>query len=393
MNQKSILFLSTSASWPLTDGKRQRTWFLIEALSKEYLIDFVFIGNEKERALIEKNSKNIRNLFYIRKSINIPIFPSLFLKKNKKKIKESITNQIEKIITKNDCDKYEFVFGRYLYPFYFFPRNNNMKLICDIDDVFFETMKTKIKNSHNLLKKLKTSFHYLLSGSTVNKLLKRIDLSLVVKESDCVYRGLKNAILQPNLPFGFYIDQKKKTNNQQSKVFNNTFGFIGKLSYQPNIKGLYKFIISIWNPLMLKGFNGKFIISGSGIIPADLLDIINQSKNIEFIGFVENVQEFWNQIDVLIVPIEEGGGSNIKIAEAFINGKKVIASTFSSRGYERFIKSGNLLIAENNNNWINHISSNISAISENDLNKIKKIFNLDDWNENLINQLLIKTKK
>ena len=66
--KKSILFVSAAASWPLTDGKRQRTWFLIEALSKLYNVDFLFIGFESEKKTKEQQSKNYRKLFFIKKS-------------------------------------------------------------------------------------------------------------------------------------------------------------------------------------------------------------------------------------------------------------------------------------------------------------------------------------
>jgi hypothetical protein len=50
----SILFVTTSSNWPLTDGKRQRTWFLIEALSEKFNVDLLFIGYQSEKNQIEK---------------------------------------------------------------------------------------------------------------------------------------------------------------------------------------------------------------------------------------------------------------------------------------------------------------------------------------------------
>ena len=63
--RKSILFISTAANWPLIDGKRQRTWFLMEALSKEYEIDLLFIGSLTDMGHIEKSNNRIKNIYFV----------------------------------------------------------------------------------------------------------------------------------------------------------------------------------------------------------------------------------------------------------------------------------------------------------------------------------------
>ena len=107
---------------------------------------------------------------------------------------------------------------------------------------------------------------------------------------------------------------------------------------------------------------------------------IEKSKNIDLLGYVESPEIFWNQISTLIVPIGEGAGSNIKIAEAFIYGKAVIANPFASRGYENFLDSAYLILPKNNEEWIESMTS-INVISSDQSNilstKAKKLF--DFW--------------
>ena len=96
----------------------------------------------------------------------------------------------------------------------------------------------------------------------VEKLIRRIDLSFIVKESDRNYKNLQNAVCLPNLPFGYYIndDLEDKTitslqNNQPVSI-----GFIGKLSYRPNYQSLINFINKIWKPIIKSGFSGLLLI-------------------------------------------------------------------------------------------------------------------------------------
>jgi hypothetical protein len=51
--------------------------------------------------------------------------------------------------------------------------------------------------------------------------------------------------------------------------------------------------------------------------------------------------------DVVILPILEGGGTNIKTAEALYNRKSIVATPFAFRGFEHFKHSRNVRLAEN----------------------------------------------
>jgi hypothetical protein len=229
---------------------------------------------------------------------------------------------------------------------------------------------------------------YFLELKKIKSILNRIDIPIIVKETDRKYYGLNYAYCLQNLPFSYYT-KNKKLNIDKHKEINSqklVFGFIGKLSYGPNYKGLIHFIDSVWNSYIENNSHAELLIAGSGEIPQKLNEVINSSKNIDLIGFVETPELFWNKISVLIVPIAEGGGSNIKIAEAFIYGKKVIAHPFASRGYDGFLESGHLILPKDIDSWIKAISSaRISSSEEVDhlIQKAKFYFDLDQWNEKL----------
>ena len=90
------------------------------------------------------------------------------------------------------------------------------------------------------------------------------------------------------------------------------------------------------------------------------------------------------------MPIAEGGGSNIKVAEAFIYGKFVIASPFASRGYENFIDSEYLMLPKSNQEWIETINSiKLPNINQTKFlsAKAKELFNLELWNQILLNSV------
>jgi glycosyltransferase involved in cell wall biosynthesis len=390
----SILFVSTSSNWPLTDGKRQRTWFLIEALSKKFKVDLLFIGYQGEKEQIEKSNNSINSLFfYDLSNSNFPDvgYPNFLISRKQKGKNNFISNQIKNLFSElNNKYQYSFVFSRYLWPLMILSLPKETKVVCDIDDVYFEAQKSRIQKETIFLRKLKLQILFFLGTQKVKKLLNRIDTSIIVKESDRSFFGLKKAVCLPNLPFGFYIDKGILPNENLiiNPLVSPKFGFIGKLSYRPNYQGLIDFINRVWNPLLKNKSDVRLVIAGSGEIPEILQTAISSSKNIDLLGFVATSELFWNQISVLIVPIAEGGGSNIKIAEAFINGKLVIAHPFASRGYEDFINSDYLILPKNNEEWIESINAieNPSAIQSQFLSsKANKLFDVENWNQILLN--------
>ena len=60
----SILFLTTSANWPLTDGKRQRTWFLLKALSVKYTVDVLLIGYQDDKNQFNITTSSTNKLYF-----------------------------------------------------------------------------------------------------------------------------------------------------------------------------------------------------------------------------------------------------------------------------------------------------------------------------------------
>jgi hypothetical protein len=49
------------------------------------------------------------------------------------------------------------------------------------------------------------------------------------------------------------------------------------------------------------------------------------------LGYVKKIEDFWRQVDILIVPENSGAGVNVKICEALSNGVQVITHSDSAR--------------------------------------------------------------
>lgn len=95
--------------------------------------------------------------------------------------------------------------------------------------------------------------------------------------------------------------------------------------------------------------------------------------------------------DVILLPITEGGGSNLKTAEAIVSGKKVVATDYAFRGFEELKELSNIYTASNAVNFRNAIiealSSEIIERNEAELEVEKKVL----W-QNCLKELVEEVK-
>ena len=83
-----------------------------------------------------------------------------------------------------------------------------------------------------------------------------------------------------------------------------------------------------------------FIIAGEGIFKEELLKLsIELETNIEFVGVIENMQEYLHSSNILVNPTKEIEGFPTILTEAGFQKNLVISSNF--KGFNSILKDGN----------------------------------------------------
>lgn len=104
--------------------------------------------------------------------------------------------------------------------------------------------------------------------------------------------------------------------------------FIGSLDWTPNIDGLNWFLQNVW---IRNDFNISLHVAGRNT-PKWFRKKLISIPGLVFHGEVDDVQEFMARSDILISPLFSGSGIRIKILEAMLMGKIVIATPLSAEG-------------------------------------------------------------
>lgn len=80
----------------------------------------------------------------------------------------------------------------------------------------------------------------------------------------------------------------------------------------------------------------KIIIAGQVRQLIDFKDIkqasVAQHPGVEFIGFVSNIKDFYQDVDMIVCPIMSGTGINVKTVQALAHGMPILATQHASKG-------------------------------------------------------------
>lgn len=102
------------------------------------------------------------------------------------------------------------------------------------------------------------------------------------------------------------------------------YGMLANFHYPPN-RDAYRRLVTEWLPVLLTN-GSRIVIGGFGS------ETLPSTAGVEILGPVDQVTHFYDGIDVVVVPIELGGGMKVKVVEAMVHGVPVIATEHAIQG-------------------------------------------------------------
>jgi glycosyltransferase involved in cell wall biosynthesis len=301
---------------PIKSGVDSYISSLLNPLGKNHdVLHYYFFQSESEKGHYPNEinfqtkyleTENLKKLQGMPKLIQL-LRPELIIERSSlKKIKADI------II----CDTLTYHAGRYI------SKRNKSPLILIKHNIEWQYLKDNGSRAYLFLKIYE------------NHILRKADAIVTISMNDYKY-------------ISDYVDENRiyyLPSNVNTSIFNPDgplydFGddrfnllFYGSLDRPMNIKAL-KFIKNSLVPLLEKKHLLKKIrinVFGSGLPPKSLH--IEQDKNINYLGTVDDPGKFIRGADLIIVPVRNSGGMKIRLLETLFCGKPVIVTPEAAEG-------------------------------------------------------------
>jgi glycosyltransferase involved in cell wall biosynthesis len=131
--------------------------------------------------------------------------------------------------------------------------------------------------------------------------------------------------------------------------------FFGKLDYKPNAESLRIIFDKIAPALSVHDV--RILIAGAG-----LASIATLPASCSYVGTVPRIADYINAADAVIVPLQSGGGTRLKIIEALACGVPVISTTIGAEGFP-LEELKDLLKTTRDNDWEEFIDSTLFVLN------------------------------
>ena len=342
----NILFICNTSPFETDMGNAQRTSIFLKAfLNNRCIVDIVNIGtkNVSRPSVIPENV----NIVYWnegsqwKRNINHK-WKNFLLKKSNVSTYE-LEQKICTIVNNKD---YDYIFCRYIVNAQLTGIFNlNNRVILDIDDLPEIRFRTSVQFEKNVLKRIYHKYvFYRLKKQTKDSIRKSAFSFLPNKKEADEY----NVWYLPNIST-IHINKFGITKS------NHTILFVGLMSWAPNYKGLDIFITNCWSDILLRVPDAKLLVAGKGL-PIEYSEKWSKYRNVIYLGYVDDINDFYSKGNIVICPIFSGAGTNIKVIEAMSMGKACVISTLGTRGYEHILEDNvNALIAKDNFSFTNSV--------------------------------------
>ncbi|QZO01466.1 glycosyltransferase family 4 protein [Chenggangzhangella methanolivorans] len=160
-------------------------------------------------------------------------------------------------------------------------------------------------------------------------LLARCAAVLAISRSDAkMFRaklGLDNVVVHP---LSYYPTETIAQWRSMGRPL--VFGFIGS-DMEPNRRALQHVMSNWWPAIEAFSPESRIVIGGAIALSPSLSPYVLLRENVTVAGPVEEVGQFFDQIDVLLSPTVVQGGVNVKNVEALLRRRPVIVNTLGAR--------------------------------------------------------------
>ncbi|MFN8392286.1 MAG: glycosyltransferase family 4 protein [Bdellovibrionota bacterium] len=114
--------------------------------------------------------------------------------------------------------------------------------------------------------------------------------------------------------------------------FNREMLFVGGMDWYPNRDAVIYFCREIFPEVRRKYPDARLTVVGR--VPDGGIDLGDASAGVTFTGFVDDVREYFHRARVFVCPMRDGGGTKLKVVNAFASGIPVVSTRFGASGLE-----------------------------------------------------------
>ena len=195
--------------------------------------------------------------------------------------------------------------------------------VLDVDDIASSVYRLRMSQSRTFAGRFRQYRKMVLWTRAEKFLTERFDAVCVCSPLDREKLGGSEKVFV--LPNGFDAPKKLPIRPPSRPP---QIGFVGTFVYWANCDGVRWFIQNVWPAVLAKFPQARLRLAGEGG------QNIFKGQNIDALGWVEDMETEMGNWSLAIVPLLAGGGTRIKILEAFSRKCPVVSTAIGAFGHD-----------------------------------------------------------
>ena len=322
-----ILYVTRTIPCPPRKGSHRRVLNIARQLKKDADLKFVYVGPAPDSERVKATECELGEVeMFLTRQMALP----KWLQSHRNRYKQHWPWFHSDKVTKADENKfhalrkqYDLVWFHTLTPADSFRQLRFEKSILDMDDLNHIKFSLKYRTEKSLRGKIADKLLVYKWRRWELKAFERFDWIAVCSRKDKeTLGGQDNVCVIPN---GY---EKPMNEPEYGERTGKRIGFLGDLDYTPNAQALHWFAQKVW-PLILNEIpDAELRVMGAKPVRTDY----SSYKNFNLLGFVEDSKQEFDTWSALIVPLWSGGGTRLKILDAFSKKCPVVSTPVGAYG-------------------------------------------------------------
>lgn len=260
----------------------------------------------------------------------------------------------EKIIEKLKANQFDIVHLEGLFVAPYIPiirKHSKAKITIRTHNVEHLIWDRLIENEKNFLKKKYLSLQNARLKKLELQILKEADGIVTITDYDKkIFEQLRIKTKCFVSPTGIVLDRYviNRAITKPNSVFH-----LASMDWMPNTEAVDWFLEKAWRNNLKSDSNLQFTLAGR-FMPDSYL---KQSEgNLKVIGSIDDNIQFYNEHEIMMVPLQSGSGMRIKIIEGMAMGKVIVSTSIGAEGIP-VTHNENIIIADTPEEFANAIKN------------------------------------
>lgn len=373
--KKKCLFILTRLPYPPVGGDKLKSYNLVKILAELYDLSIIVVTDEKvddeTKTFLKDNSFEYKIFNYPKWRFYLNALCSIF-SGNPIQVDYYYFSIVQKYC-KIKIAENEILIANLIRTAKYFQTDVAVSKVRLLDMV--DSISMNYERSMNNV----SSFFWKLIYKFEVKRLKRFEENCVrtfsgtffVNKTECEYWSSFGKTF--HIPNG--VNDKLFNYSKTKKITGNYIAFFGKMNYQPNIDAVMWYINNVHDYI-----DDKITFVIIGAYPSKKIKNLTIKKNIIVTDYIDDPYEIINGSNIVIAPMQTGGGIQNKVLETMALGKINLLSSLAAHPITEALHGKHFIIEDNPINFSKKINEICLTQHVNDqISENAKSFVLDNF--------------